>query len=179
MALGVDGITTSCGFLAASQPRLTAHSPVPIAATSLLQIPLVQHILPEGRTVGVVTTDKAFLTEDHFRGAGCPTGLPIAELPKNGVIRSNMRHGVRNVSYAEQEREAMAVVEGLLGAHPDIGAIVAECANLAPYSASLQAAFCIPVYDIVTLVDWFHAGLRPRRHNNRTFLHTAGKAFRD
>jgi hypothetical protein len=46
---------------------------------------------------------------------------------------------------------------------PAIGAIVSECANLPPYSAAIRHSFGLPVYDIVSLVDWLYAGLRPRR----------------
>lgn len=163
VGLGVDAISTSCGFLAAAQPLLAAYSPVPIAASSLLQIPLVAAVLPAGRTVGVITSDKASLTDGHFTGVGAPAGLPVAELPEDGVIRTNMRSGARQVSCDAQEREVVEVVGRLLDAHPGIGALVQECANLAPYSARLQELFDRPVYDIVTLVDWLHSGLRPRR----------------
>jgi hypothetical protein len=61
-ALGVDGITTSCGFLAILHPQLVAHCPVPVATSSLLQIPLVQSILPNGKRVGVLTADKEALS---------------------------------------------------------------------------------------------------------------------
>lgn len=164
VALGVDGITTSCGFLAATQKQLAAYSPIPIAATSLLQIPLVQALLPRGKRVGVVCTDTAKLTPDHFIGVDAPIDLPIAELPEHGVIRPNMRNGVTKVDYASQEAEVVDVVRRFLAENPEIGAIVAECANLGPYSATVARVLNIPVYDIVTLIDWFHAGLRPRRH---------------
>lgn len=164
VALGVDGITTSCGFLAATQKQLAAYSPVPIAATSLLQIPLVQSLLPRGKRVGVICADKAKLTPDHFDGVGAPRDLPVAELPEHGVIRPNMKNGVTKVDYAAQEAEVLRVVEEFLAGDSGVGAIVAECANLGPYSARVAREFNIPVYDIVTLIDWFHAGLRPRRH---------------
>jgi len=32
-----------------------------------------------------------------------------------------------------------------------------------PYAAALQAAVGLPVYDIYSMITWFHAGLRPRR----------------
>ncbi|MBV9250598.1 MAG: aspartate/glutamate racemase family protein, partial [Acetobacteraceae bacterium] len=70
VALGVDGITTSCGFLACLHQELAAYSPVPIVTSSLLQIPLVQSILPRGERVGVLTADAAALTADHFRSVG-------------------------------------------------------------------------------------------------------------
>ena len=39
---GADGITTTGGFLAIFQDQLAAHVKVPVASSSLMQIPLVQ-----------------------------------------------------------------------------------------------------------------------------------------
>jgi hypothetical protein len=44
---------------------------------------------------------------------------------------------------------------------PDVGAIVSECTNLPPYSAKIEQALRVPVFDRVSFVAWFHAGLRP------------------
>ena len=49
VADGVDGITTNCGFLSLFQDRLAQHCAVPVAASALMQIPLVQSLLPPGR----------------------------------------------------------------------------------------------------------------------------------
>ena len=40
-ALGADGITTNCGFLVLYQDRLARECGVPVAASSLLQVPWV------------------------------------------------------------------------------------------------------------------------------------------
>ena len=50
----------------------------------------------------------------------------------------------------------------LVRAHHDIGAIVLECTNMPPYAAALREALNLPVYDIYSMITWFHAGLRPR-----------------
>lgn len=163
VALGVDGITTSCGFLAAVHPELRRHSPVPIATSSLMQIPLAMSLLPEGRTVGVVVSDKAALREAHFRNVGAPLDLPLGELAPDGPIRSHMRADAPLADPVAQEREVLAVVERMLAETPSIGAIVSECANLPPFSAAIRRSFGLPVYDIVSLVEWMHAGLSPRR----------------
>ncbi len=164
VALGVDGITTSCGFLAVLHPHLVAHCPVPMATSSLLQIPLVQSILPRGQRVGVLTADAAALSPDHFRAAGVEPGLPMVGMPPDGVFRHNLRSGQPVVDFAAQEREVLGMAEELLGRNPDVGAIVSECTNLPPYSASIERAFGVPVYDIISFVEWFHAGLKPRRY---------------
>jgi len=31
-----------------------------------------------------------------------------------------------------------------------------------PYAATLREALGLPVFDIYSLITWFHAGLRPR-----------------
>ena len=50
-------------------------------------------------------------------------------------------------------------------AHADasIGALVLECTNLAPYSRDIGRLTGLPVFDMVTLVHWFHRSLRPER----------------
>lgn len=162
VALGVEAITTSCGFLAAVQPQLRAHSPVPFAASSLQQIPLALGMLPAGRTVGVLVSDRHSLKDIHFTNVGAPTGLPLGELPEHGAIRTHMRENRLQGDREAQEREVIEVARHMLDEHPAIGAIVSECANLPPFSAALRHEFGLPVFDIVTLVEWLHAGLRPR-----------------
>jgi hypothetical protein len=164
VALGVDGIATSCGFLAILHPALVAHCPVPVATSSLLQIPLVRSILPRGQRVGVLTADKDALTAAHFRAVGCPTDLPVVGMPPDGIFRANLRTGQPVVDYAAQEREVLGMAEELLGQNPDVGAIVCECTNLPPYSARIEEQFGVPVFDVITMLEWFHAGLRPRRY---------------
>jgi len=59
-------------------------------------------------------------------------------------------------------------VERMLTETPTIGAIVSECANLPPFSAAIRQTFGLPVYDIVSLVEWMYAGLKPRRFDDAT-----------
>jgi hypothetical protein len=40
---------------------------------------------------------------------------------------------------------------------------VLECTNMPPYAAGLRDALGLPVYDIYSMITWFHAGIRPRR----------------
>lgn len=162
--LGVRAITTSCGFLAATQDELTDYSQVPFFSSALLQIPLVERSLPKGQRVGLIVSDAAALQDRHFRNVGAQPGLPMAELLADGPIRTNMRNNARHVDPAVQERDALDAVERLLVAHPDVGAILLECANLPPYSAAIARRFKLPVYDIVTLVHWLYGALAPARY---------------
>ena len=48
-ALGADGITTNCGFLSLYQKELAAAVTVPVATSSLMQVPMIESTLPAGK----------------------------------------------------------------------------------------------------------------------------------
>src|SRR5947207_2563501 len=75
--LGADGITTTCGFLSLYQREIAAHVGVPVAASSLMQIPLIERVLPPGKRVGVLTISAAGLTREHFIAAGADPDTPV------------------------------------------------------------------------------------------------------
>jgi hypothetical protein len=70
--LGTDGITTTCGFLSLYQREIAAHVGVPVATSSLMQIPFIERVLPPGKRVGVLTVSAANLT-----GSICALQVPI------------------------------------------------------------------------------------------------------
>ncbi|MDC3080281.1 hypothetical protein OA381_03030, partial [Rhodospirillaceae bacterium] len=55
VSMGADGIGTTCGFLSLFQDDIAAAAGVPVASSSLMQIPWVQSTLPPGKRVGVIT----------------------------------------------------------------------------------------------------------------------------
>src|SRR6266446_10925957 len=88
--LGADGITTTCGFLSLYQRELAAHVRVPVAASSLMQIPLVERILPPGKRVGVLTVSLASLTPEHLISAGADPATPVVGTDPEGEFTSVM-----------------------------------------------------------------------------------------
>ena len=76
-ALGAEAITTNCGFLSLFQARSPAPVGVPVATSSLMQVPWVQATLPPGKRVGVVTVSGSTLTPAHLEAAGVPLDTPV------------------------------------------------------------------------------------------------------
>jgi Asp/Glu/hydantoin racemase len=161
--LGAEAITTNCGFLALFQRELTATARVPVAASALIQVPWVQATLPPGKRVGVVTVCRATLSAAHLEAAGAPADTPLVGT-ENGreFFRVLIKAEKEDLDVAEAERDVVDAGKELVARHPDVGAIVLECTNMPPYAAALQAETGLPVYDIYSMITWFHAGLRPR-----------------
>lgn len=68
---------TSCGFLSLFQQELAAAVNVPVATSSMMQVPWVQVTLPPGRRVGLVTVSRSTLTPQHLAAAGVPLDAPV------------------------------------------------------------------------------------------------------
>ena len=155
---GALGITTSCGFLAVRQRELAERLPVPVATSSLMQLPMIERCLPKGLRAGVVTYDADALTSRHFTEVGADPATPVAGLPPRGRF-----HGLieRNEAYDREalKAEVLDTVRRLREEHAAVGAIVLECTNLPPFSRDIASTFGLPVYDAITLGRWFYSGL--------------------
>ncbi|KAB7545530.1 aspartate/glutamate racemase family protein, partial [Verminephrobacter sp. Larva24] len=66
------------------------------------------------------------------------------------------------------EQDIIDAGRALVSGAPEVGAIVLECTNMPPYAAALRRQLGLPVYDIYSMVNWFHAGLRPRAFSGQS-----------
>jgi hypothetical protein len=160
---GAEALTTNCGFLSLFQREIAAHVGVPVATSSLMQVPWVQAMLPAGQRVGVVTVSKASLTPHHLAAAGVPLDTPV-EGTEDGVefFRVLIRGESDDLDVTLAQRDVLDAGQRLVAAYPDVGAVVLECTNMPPYAAAMHAALGLPVFDVYSLVTWLRAGIRPR-----------------
>jgi Asp/Glu/hydantoin racemase len=161
-ALGADGITTNCGFLSLYQKELAAAVSVPVATSSLMQVPMIQSTLPAGKRVGVLTVNAASLTPRHLTAAGVDPTVPVAGTDDGREFTRVMLGNEPILDVAQAELDILDAGRTLVGRHAGIGAIVLECTNMVPYARALRDELQVPVYDIYSFMTWFHAGLAPR-----------------
>lgn len=163
IARGALAITTSCGFLSPYQAELASRLPVPVAASSLLQVPWVESILPAGRRCGVITIDDHALGARHLAAAGARVDTPIQGVPSDGALRA-MILGDGPLDESAISAELVAAGRALLDRHPEVAAIVLECTNLPPYREALRTALGRPVHDINTLLRWVWSAVASGDH---------------
>lgn len=160
---GCDGVATNCGFLVPFQDRLSAALGVPVASSSLMQVPFVQRMLPPGRRVGVVTVSAATLGPVHFAAAGMDPDTPVVGTDPKGEFADKILHDSPEIDFARARRDVLDAAEALRAGAPDLGAIVLECTNMVPYARDLRRATGLPVFSIYSYLTWFQAALLPRR----------------
>ena len=143
---GAEAITTNCGFLSLFQREIAAAVGVPVATSSLMQVPWVQATLPPGQRVGVLTVSKGSLTPAHLAAAGVPPDTPVAGTEGGReFFRVLIKADAVDMDVALAEQDILEAGRALVAAHPEVGAIVLECTNMPPYAAALQAAVGLPV----------------------------------
>ncbi len=160
--LGADAITTNCGFLSLYQAELASHVGVPVATSSLMQAPLIQATLPPGQRVGILTISAASLTKEHLVKAGVAEGTPVVGTEGGAEFTRAILGDEESLDVAAAERDILAAGDELVTRHPNVGAVLLECTNMAPYARALATRIRRPVFDIVSFMTWFHAGLEPR-----------------
>ncbi|MEM1297789.1 MAG: aspartate/glutamate racemase family protein [Pseudomonadota bacterium] len=164
IADGVDGIATTCGFLALYQKGLAEHCPVPVATSALLQVPMVERLIPAAKRVGVLTYSAEALASAHLEAVGVDPATTVVGMPRDSEFYRWIMEGDASVPFDVLKAEVVDTAQRLVRDHPETGAIVNECTNLTPFSADIAAATGLPVFDMVTMMQWFHTGLRPPIH---------------
>lgn len=163
VADGADGITTNCGFLSLFQEELQEAVSVPVLTSSLCQVRMVNATLPKGKVAGVLTISASTLTDAHLTGAGVPDGTPIGTTEGGQEFTEAILGNALSLNVEVSREDNIQAAEAMVAAHPNIGAIVLECTNMGPYAFDIAAVTGLPVYSMISLAEWFHAGLAPRR----------------
>ncbi|MEM9475166.1 MAG: aspartate/glutamate racemase family protein [Pseudomonadota bacterium] len=163
VALGCDGVATNCGFLVPFQDDMTRALGVPVAASSLLQAPMIQRTLPAGKTVGILTISSETLSPAHLAAAGLDATVPVAGTGAGSHFTQRILDDAAEIDFAQARADNIAAAERLVADHPDVGAILLECTNMVPYAADIRRATGRPVFSIYSYLVWFQAALLPRR----------------
>ena len=160
---GVDGITTTCGFLSLFQPAIAEAVSVPVVTSSLMQVAQVNSMLAPGKCSGILTISASSLTPEHLACAGVPEGTPVGSTEGLRSFTKTILGNELELDVEQARADNVEAARALKATHPELGAIVLECTNMAPYADDIRRATGLPVFSILTLINWFQASLSPNR----------------
>lgn len=159
--MGCDGITTNCGFLSLIQDQVKDALGVPVATSSLMQVPMVQQLLPAGKRVGIITISKDALTDAHLAAAQVPLDTPIVGTDGGRCFTRDILGDKTQIDFDACRLDLVDAARNLVDTYPDVGAIVLECTNMVPYAQDIRRITGLSVFSIYTFVNWFQSGLSP------------------
>ena len=159
-SMGCRAIAAECGFFAYFQKDVAECVDVPVFMSSLLQVPLAQHVIGPHRTVGIMVWAKAALTAAHLEAVGvAPHGnYAIYGMKESGHCPelANLLDR-RELSYVTVEKELMHMAREFYQACPNMGAMVLECSVVPPWARAVQRALDMPVFSWGTLLEYAYS----------------------
>ena len=134
---GVRAICSACGFFGNYHKDVAAAVDVPVAMSSLVQIPWIRTLLKPDQKIAILTANEASLNENLLAQCG-------VEDTKNLVWKGfeNTKEFSAVVSMTpvfDNEIARQEVVEGacrLVEENENVGAVLLECSDMPPYLIS-------------------------------------------
>lgn len=120
---------------------------------------MVARMLPPNQKVGILTANSATLDPAHFLVPGIDETRIAVQGMQGTVFYDTFPRGAVSYEYEMIRQEIIQAAEHLLLTHPDVGAIVCEGTNFAPFTPDVNRATGIPIYDIATLIRFTVSGL--------------------
>jgi len=163
---GVRAISAACGFFGNFQKKVAEALDVPVALSSMVQIPWIKTIIKPSQKIGVLTANGASFNKQLAEACSITDydQMVVRDL-RHAKEFSCILEGRGEFDNGIVREEVIAAALSLLEEDCDIGAILLECSDMPPYAADIQAATQLPVFDFITLIKWLHSGTAQRPYN--------------
>jgi len=161
---GVSFIAADCGLFSVFQPDIASSLKIPFLGSSLSLIPLISGFLPKRDKIGIITGDTRLLKAHHLKGAGADEveRLLICGMEKSPEFQKVVLNRGNTLDVDQMRAGVVEAAEGLLKFGKPLGAVILECSNLASFRKDVQKRLRAPVFDIVSLIEFFMQGYRLR-----------------
>ena len=122
--------------------------------------------------IGVITAAgkrlSSWISAGHLEPIGVRESSPlvIAGLDDSKEFYDVLMEEKRDVLDADVLRaDLVSLAEGLVEKDPTIGVILLECSDLPPFSAAIQRAVNLPVFDFICFINAIHRAVVQREYS--------------
>ncbi len=163
---GIRALCSACGFFGNFHKKVSESLDIPVALSSLVQVPWIRSIIKPNQKIGVLTADASSLSNQMLKSCYIED--------RDMLVVKDLRHGPEFSAILEYRgefhngkvrEEVVGAALELLDGDDDIGAIVLECSDMPPYAAAVQKATQLPVFDFITLIKWLHNATTQRPYS--------------
>lgn len=164
---GVRAITANCGFTGLHQSALAAELNIPVFLSSLIQIPFITTLIGQNAKIAVMVSSAKALSNEILSAVGVNTtdNLVIGGLEDQPNFYDFALKETGTLDSEAVSAEIVNSVTHLVKQEPKIKAILLECGLFPPYSAAVQEAVGLPVFDYVTMIKYVFSAVVHRRPN--------------
>lgn len=160
VAQGVRAITGDCAYMGAYQKSVAEAVDVPVFLSSLMQVPLALSMLRELEKLAVIVANATTVSDRLLRPVGITEELAarcyIKGMEDKKHFSDTFLHETGELDIAAVEAEMVEAALEVLRDDPSVSAFLLECSDMPPYSAAIQAATGLPVFDWIGFINYVH-----------------------
>ena len=165
-AEGCRAISGACGFFGNFQKQLADAMDIPVAISSMVQLPWIRILLKPGQKIGVMSANATAISNKILTSCGITK--------TDDIVYADLRHGENFHSIMEDlgrfdntgvRNDVVNAAVKMVTENPDIGAILLECSDMPPYAWEIQAATKRPVFDFITLINWLENAVQQKPYS--------------
>ncbi len=151
---GVRAIVMACGFFALVQDVLVREVDIPVFTSPLLMVPMLSSMISRKKKVGIISASKKLLSPPFLEAAGISPSIYLMEgLEDSTEFYACFMGGSKTTMDVDLlEREVVDITTRFVRQNPEIGILLLECSALPPYSAAIQRATGLPVFDYIGFI---------------------------
>eukprot|EP01060_Flectonema_neradi_P035795 TRINITY_DN6684_c0_g1_i1.p1 TRINITY_DN6684_c0_g1~~TRINITY_DN6684_c0_g1_i1.p1 ORF type:complete len:368 (+),score=80.85 TRINITY_DN6684_c0_g1_i1:55-1104(+) len=157
------GITGDCGFMQHYQDFVGGMTKMPVFLSSLMQCSALASAFQKTEKILVLTANSVSLNNETLSELLTTCHLKKEVHDRFVIMGCQDLDGFDAVAKGDRvDRETvlpslLAKVDEHIKADPNIKAILLECTELPTYGDDLRQTFKVPVFDAITLIDYFFA----------------------
>jgi hypothetical protein len=157
---GVRAITGDCAYMGAYQRDVADAIEVPVFMSSLMQVPLALAMLRSDQKLAVLVANGETVGDRLLE----PVGI-VGEARERCVFRgledkehfrSVFLDEIGEIDVGRVEEEMVETALEVLEEEPSVAAYLFECSDMPPYSAAVQRATGLPVFDWIGFINYVH-----------------------
>jgi len=157
-----------CGLFSVFQKDIAAALSIPFIGSALNLLPLIAGFLPGYQKIGLITGDTRLLKIPHLEAAGAdPDRLVVRGMENCEEFEKVVIQRRPKLDPEAMRSGVLAAAEELFQSEEPIGAVVLECTNLITFRSDIQRQFNVPVYDLVSLMEFFADGYKIKNFTHR------------
>ncbi|GAH16512.1 unnamed protein product, partial [marine sediment metagenome] len=154
---GIRALCSACGFFGNFHRQVAEALDIPVALSSLVQIPWIKSVIKPYQKIGILTADASSLTDQLLKNCFIEDpGLLVVKDLRHAPEFSAILEYRGQFDNGKVRDEVVGAALELLESNEDIGAILLECSDMPPYAYAVQRAVQLPVFDFITLIRWLH-----------------------
>jgi hypothetical protein len=135
-----------------------------VVLSSLIAVPTVARMIGARRRVGILTFYADAVEDENFEACGWSSSefpVTVAGVSRHESWRTFLRtKEAGEPLFGRLRDDLLATIHELLEREPDIGALVSECTMLPAVLDDVRPLVPVPIFDILTVLDWAMCGFR-------------------